>query len=114
MGGARSEDARVDEFFARPDSGQGIHAVGQRLSEDDDIGLNLEMLHRPLPAGAEKAHLNLIVNDQDAMLAAYFLQALEIAAGGNYVASGALHRLDEKRPELGTARLPIPDAGAFL
>src|SRR5262249_35179924 len=47
VGGSWREDFRRDEILTRPYTAQGIQAVGQRLAEDEDVGLDAEVLDRP-------------------------------------------------------------------
>ena len=62
---ARREFVRRDQFFFGPNSGQRIETVGQRLAEDDNVGLDVEVFDRPELAGAVKTHLDLVIDHQD-------------------------------------------------
>ena len=107
---ARREDRRVDQLLARPHAGQRIEAVGDGLAEHDDVGLHAEVLDRPQLAGAIEAHLDLVDDQQDAVLVEHALQLDEEVLGRNDVAAGALDRLDVEGRVLGLARLGVPDA----
>src|SRR5258706_10354465 len=114
MRGPGAEDLRVDELLAGPYAGERVQAVGERLAEDDDVGLDVEVLHRPHLAGAAEAHLDLVVDHEDAVLLADRGHALEVVLRRDDVAAGALHRFDEQRAELGSAGLRVPGAGVFV
>src|SRR5438067_2508822 len=111
---ARPEDARIDEFLARPDAGKRIEAVGERLAEDDDVRLDVEVLHRPHLSSAPKAHLDLVVDEQDAVLLADCSEALEVVLRRNDVSARALDRLGEQRAEFGAPGLRVPCAGVLV
>ncbi len=72
------------------------------------------MLHRPHLPGAVEAHLDLVVDEQDAVLFAERGKPPEVAFRRNHVAAGALHRLDEERAELRAPGLRIPRPGVFV
>src|SRR5215475_2594740 len=108
VGRSGREGLRTDELFARPQSGQRTEAVGERLAEHDDVGLHIEILHRPEFSGPEEAHLNLVVDQQDAPRFEDALEFFEITGRRDHVAAGALNRLDIERGELALAGLGVP------
>src|SRR5215475_12493589 len=71
------------------------------------------MLDRPELAGAEETHLDLVDDEQDAVLVEHALQAREEVRRRNHVAAGALDRLDVERGVLALLRFRIPDAVVF-
>src|SRR5262245_5742602 len=54
------EDVRIDELLASPYARQRIEAIGDGLSENEDVRIDAEMLDRPELAGAIDAHLDFI------------------------------------------------------
>ena len=104
------EPGRVDQLLARPDAGQRIEAVGQRLAEHDHVRLHAEVLDREHLAGAVEAHLDLVDHEQDAVTIQHALELDEEVPRGNDVAAGALDRLHVEGGKLGLARFRVPDA----
>src|SRR5471032_596522 len=100
MGRAWRKHLRADQFLARPDAGQRIEPVGDRLAKHQYVGRDAEMLDRPQLAGAIDAHLDFIDHQQDAVLVEYLLEVDEEILRRNDIAAGALDRLDEERGEL--------------
>src|SRR5438046_519741 len=113
MGRAGGKKLGSDQLFARPDAGKGIQAVGQRFAENYDVRRDAQMLDGPEFSRAIKAHLYFIVYNQDLVLVAGLLEALEIFLGRNHVAARALHRLDIESAVLRGLRLGIPHAVIF-
>src|SRR6266545_296531 len=113
LSGVNPSSAQISARLARPDAGQRIEAVGQRLAEHDDVGLDAEMLDRPQLAGAEETHLDLVDHQQDAVAVQHLLELDEEILRRNYVAAGALDWLDVERGIFGLAGLGIPDAVVF-
>jgi hypothetical protein len=85
---------RVDQLFLGPDAGERVQAVGHGLAEDDHVRLHAEMLDRPQLAGPVEAHLDLVDDQQDAVLVEHLLQLDEEVGRRDDVAAGALQRLD--------------------
>src|SRR3954467_13294880 len=108
MRGAGAEYARINQLLARPDARKRVQAVGERLAEDDDVGLHVEVLERPHLAGAAETHLDLVVPAEDAVLLANGGHGLEVVLRRDDVAAGALYRLDEERAEFGASGLRVP------
>src|SRR5271169_1459519 len=78
----RANAGGVHYFGAAGDGGDG-HATPERLRHDNQIGLNAEMFGGKPFSGARKAGLHFVGDEKNAVLAAYVLQQLEIAARGN-------------------------------
>src|SRR5258708_21043134 len=113
MGRARRERLRRYQVLARPDAGQRIEAVGQRLAEDDDVRLDPEILDGAQSHGAEEAHLDLVVHQQDLARFEDLLQALEISLRRHDIPARSLNRLDVERGVFGAIGLGIVDAVIF-
>ncbi len=75
--GPGREEFRRDQLLTRPNARKWIQTICQRLAEDNDVRRDAEILNRPELAGAIEAHLDFVVHNQDFVLAASFLQALE-------------------------------------
>src|SRR5262245_9304896 len=88
------EDARRNQVLARPHAAQRIQSVGQRLSEDEDVGGDAEVLDRPELAGAKEAHLDLIVDQQHVTLVENLAKSREITWRRDDVAARPLNWLD--------------------
>src|SRR5476651_1247020 len=71
MGRAWRKHLRADQFLARPDAGQRIEPVGDRLAEHQYVGRDAEMLDRTQLTGAIDAHLDFIDHQQNAVLVKY-------------------------------------------
>src|SRR5476651_1010792 len=71
MGRAWRKHLRADQFLARPDAGQRIEPVGDRLAEHQYVGRDAEMLDRTQLTGAIDAHLDFIDHQQNAVLDKY-------------------------------------------
>ena len=95
----------------RPD--ERIEAVGERLAEHEHVRRHAEMLDRPQLAGAEETHLDLVDDQQDAVLVEHLLQAREEVRRRDHVAAGALDRLDVERGVFALPRLRVPHAVVF-
>ena len=80
---------------------------GDALGDEQDVGLDAPVLDRPHLPGAAGARLDLVGDEQDAVLGAQLAQALEEAVLGDDVAALALDRLDDDRGDLvaGISRL---------
>src|SRR5437870_7220328 len=72
------------------------------------------MLDRPHLAGAKEAHLDLVVDDEDAVVVAELHEAGEIALRRNHVPARSLHHLHEESSELGAAGPGIPRTRVFV
>src|SRR6185369_474554 len=107
---ARRKDGRADQRLLRPESRERVEPVGERLAEDDDVGRDAEVLDRPELAGAKKAHLDLVDDEQDAVPVEHLLQPREVVRRRNHVAAGALHGLDVERGVFRLVRARVPDA----
>ena len=110
---AGREHLRVDQLFARPDAGQRVEAVGERLAEHEHVRLDAEMLDRPQLAGAVEAHLDFVDDQQDAVAVEHLLELDEEVLRRDDVAAGALDRLDVEGGVFGLAGLGVPDAVVF-
>src|SRR5262245_55399266 len=108
VGRSRREGLRTDELFARPHSRQRTEAVGERLAKHDDVGLHIEILHRPELSGAEETHLDLVVHQQDAPRLEDTLEFPEITGRRDHIAAGTLNGLDIEGGELALAGLGVP------
>ena len=76
-------------------------------------GCHAEVLDRPQLAGAIEAHLDLVDDQQDAVLVEHLLQFDEEVLRRDDVAAGALDRLDVEGGELRLAGLGVPHAVVF-
>ena len=74
--------------------------AGDALGGQQDVGLDAPVLDRPHLAGATRAGLDLVGDEQDAVAIADFAQALEEAVLRDDVAAFALDRLDDDRGDL--------------
>ena len=76
------------------------HARRDALGGQQDVRLDAPVLDRPHLAGPAGARLDLVGDEQDAVLVADSAQALEEAVLGDDVAALALDRLDDDRRDL--------------
>src|SRR5437762_420653 len=106
---ARRKQFGRNQFFARPEAGQRVQPVGQRLAKDDDVGRDAEVLDGPEFSRAIETHLDFVIHDENLVRVAGFLEPGEVISRRDDVAARALHRLDVERAELGGFRLRIPN-----
>ena len=98
--GAVGADApRFHDLRGRDHRAQG-HAAGDALGGEQDVRLDAPMLDRPHLAGPPGAGLDLVGDEQDAVLRAQLPEPLEEAVLGDDVATLALDRLDHDRGDL--------------
>ena len=90
---------RLEQLGAGDHGAEG-HARGDALGRQQDVGLDAPVLDRPHLAGPPGARLDLVGDEQDAVLVADRAQALEEAVLGDDVAALALDRLDDDRRDL--------------
>ena len=95
------------EQFGTGDHRAKGHARGDALGGQQDVGLDAPVLDRPHLAGPTRARLDLVGDEQDAVLVADPPQALEEAVLGDDVAALALDRLDDDRRDLVRRREPV-------
>ena len=80
---AESTDCgRVHNLGATGDSGD-RHAAAERFRHRDEVGLDAEVFGREPFAGARESGLNLVGDEEDAVLAADGVERLEIVARRN-------------------------------
>ena len=91
----------------------GLRPFVSALPNTSTSGCHAEMLDRPQLAGAEEAHLDLVDDEQDAVLVEHPLQLDEEVRRRNHVAAGALDRLDVERRVFALAGLRVPHAVVF-
>lgn len=79
------------------DAGDGVHAAGEGLAEEDEVGLDAGgVLVAEELAGAGDAGLDLVADEQDVVFGAQGARVGEVAGGGDDDAGFALDRLDEE------------------
>ena len=79
------------------DAGRKRKAAGERLAEADQIGNHAAVLAGEPFAGAAKAGVNLVENQQRAVFVAKFAEQRQKFRRRNIDAAARLHRLDENR-----------------
>ncbi len=114
MRGTRAEFFGRDQVFTGPDPRDRVHAVGQRLAEDKNVGLDIKMFKRPHLSGPEKTHLDLIVHHENAVIMAYFGKPFEIILRRDDITARPLDRFDEKRAELRAFCLGVPGSRVLV
>src|SRR5262249_30289632 len=82
--------------------------------EHEDVRDGATMLDRPHFTGAEKAHLDLVVDDENAVVFADLHEPGEIALRRNHVSAGPLDHFHEEGAELRAAAARVPRAGIFV
>ena len=82
------------------DHGAERHARRDALGSQEDVRLHAPVFDGPHLAGPARARLDLVGDEQDAVLVADVAQALEEAVLGDEVAALALDRLDDDRGDL--------------
>ena len=82
------------------DHGAEGHAARDALRREQDVRLDVPVLDRPHFPGSPGAGLDLVGDEQDAVLVAQLAEALHEAVFGDDVAALALDRLEEDRRDL--------------
>ena len=85
---------RVHDVGAAGDGGE-RQAAGETLGERDDVGLDARVLEREQLAGAGEAGLDLVGDEDDAVLVAERAQRVQEIGRRDVEAAFALHRLDD-------------------
>src|SRR5699024_11122279 len=85
------------EVGAEEDDGQGLPGAAERLGEADDVGFQTHLLEGEEGAGAPAADLDVVDDDEDAVLLAHLEEAAQPRFRGDVDATFGLDRLEDDR-----------------
>src|SRR5438105_5061234 len=100
---------RRDQLFARPEARERIQTVRQCFTKDDDVRVDVKVLHGPKLSSPIKAHLNLVVDQQNVSFIKNLFERGKVFARWNYITARCLNRLGVKSRELCFTRFRIPE-----